>query len=318
MDPTPLRHNDINETTRPLVSVVIPAFNVGRFVGDALKSVLAQGYPALEIFVVDDGSSDDTCEVVERYANDVTLIRQKNAGAAVARNEGIARARGKYIALLDADDFWLPGKLHHQVAHLESHPDVGMCCTGWHVLFPDPSGNYEFPKQEAPRQVHLDPNQSGWIYCELLMDCIVWTSTVVMRRELCECLSGFNPALRRGQDYDYWLRASRQTRIDRFSEQLAVYRMEEGARARKFPDTNWELEVVRGAIDKWGLCGPDGRTLPADKIRKRLWELNFRFAYSQFHSGRYGVARQAFRAALRERPAHLKTQAYFLASALRR
>src|SRR5262245_45417951 len=86
-----------------LVSVVIPAYNSGRFIADAIESVLAQGPLDMELLVVDDGSTDQTAEVVGRYGDAVTLIRQANAGAAVARNTGMRAARGRYVAFLDAD-----------------------------------------------------------------------------------------------------------------------------------------------------------------------------------------------------------------------
>src|SRR5262245_60758400 len=217
---------DIPSRRVPLVSVVIPAHNCGRFIGDALDSVLRQNYPLLEIFVIDDGSTDDTCDVVARYSDRVSLVRQRNAGAAVARNVGMKLARGRYVALLDADDVWLPGKLRLQVDHLERHPDVAMCCTRWHLLYPDAAGAYHFERAASPESVSVDPKWRGWIYCELLLDCEVWTSTVVMRRELDERVGGFDVKLRRGQDYDYWLRASRLTRIDRLDAPLALYRMQ--------------------------------------------------------------------------------------------
>jgi len=300
----------------PLVSVVIPAYNCAHFIGDALDSVVNQDYPALEVFVVDDGSTDETCDVVARYGSAVTLVRQANAGAAVARNEGMRRARGAYVALLDSDDLWLPGKLRLQVDHLERHADVAMCCTRWHLLHPDAAGRYHIERAAAPESAPVDPKFAGWIYRELLLDCEVWTSTVVMRRELSERIGGFDVGLRRGQDYDYWLRASRLTRIDRLDAPLALYRMQV-AHDRKFPDTNWELAVIRRAIERWGTAGPDGRALPEAELRARLWALNYNFGYNQYQGGRYAQARAAFAAALRERPAHLKTMLYTLASKLK-
>ena len=300
----------------PLVSVVIPAYNCGHLISDALDSVVDQDYPALEVFVIDDGSTDETCDVVAHYGSAVTLIRQRNAGAAVARNEGMRRARGEYVALLDADDLWLPGKLRLQVEHLEHHADVGICCTRWHLLHPDVAGHYHIERAAAPESAPVDPGCAGWIYCELLLDCEVWTSTVVMRRELGERIGGFDAELRRGQDYDYWLRASRLTRIDRLDAPLALYRMQV-AHDRKFPDTNWELTVIRRAIEQWGVTGPDGRTLPEAEIRARLWELNYKFGYAQYQNGGYALARAAFAAARRERPLHLKTMLYALASNLK-
>jgi glycosyltransferase involved in cell wall biosynthesis len=307
----------MNASHTPLVSVVIPAYNCARFIGDALDSVVDQNYPALEVLVVDDGSTDETCDVVARYGSAVTLIKQRNAGAAVARNEGMRRARGKYVALLDADDLWLPGKLRLQVDYLERHEDVAMSCTRWHLLHPDAAGRYHIERAVALESVSVDPKCAGWIYCELLLDCGVWTSTVVMRRELGERIGGFDAELRRGQDYDYWLRASRVTRIDRLDAPLALYRMQV-AHDRKFPDTNWELTVIRRAIERWGATGPDGRALPEAELRARLWELNYKFGYTQYLGGRYAMARAAFAAALRERPTHVKTMLYALASNLKR
>ena len=300
----------------PLVSVVIPAYNCADFIAEALDSVVGQDYPAIEVIVVDDGSTDDTCDIVTRYRGAVTLIRQANAGAAVARNEGMRRARGEYVALLDADDVWLPGKLRLQVGHLGRHPNVAMCCTGWHLLHPDAAGGYHFERPAAPESVPVDPKCAGWIYCQLLLECEVWTSTVLMRRDFGERVGGFDPGLRRGQDYDYWLRASRLTRIDRLDAPLALYRMQV-AHDRKFPDTNWELTVIRRAIERWGATGPDGRALSHADLRARLWALNYNFGYAHYQGGRYALARDAFVSALRERPAHLKTLLYALASKLK-
>ncbi|MGC2518225.1 MAG: glycosyltransferase [Burkholderiales bacterium] len=309
--------NGISAQSRaPLVSIVIPAYNCGHFISDALDSVVGQNYAALEVIVVDDGSTDNTCDVVARYGAAVTLIRQRNAGAAVARNEGMRRARGEYVALLDADDLWLPGKLRLQVDYLERHADVALCCTRWHLLHPDAAGHYHIERAAAPESARVDPKCAGWIYCELLLDCEVWTSTVVMRRNLSERIGGFDAELRRGQDYDYWLRASRVTRIDRLDAPLALYRLQV-AHDRKFPDTNWELTVIRRAIERWGATGPDGRALPEAELRARLWALNYQFGYAQYQGGRYTLARAAFAAALRERPAHLKTILYVLASNLK-
>ena len=303
--------------SHPLVSAVIPAYNCARFIGEALESVFAQEYPALEVIVVDDGSTDDTREKVMRYGGRVSLVVQPNSGAAAARNEGIRRSRGKYVAFLDGDDFWLPGKLRHQVDHLERHPNIALCCAGWHVLHPTSSGDYHIAPASAADEVHVNPKCSGWMYCELLLDCVVWTSTVLIRRELCDRIGGFDEALRRGQDYDYWLRASRLTRIDQLDAPLAVYRMGQAGMTAKAPDTNWELMVIRRALQKWGCAGPDGSTVARSRVRNRLAGLNYNFGYRQFSNGRYGVARRAFVAAIRERPAHIKTLLYLIASSFR-
>jgi glycosyltransferase involved in cell wall biosynthesis len=292
------------------VSVVIPAYNSGRFIADAIESVLAQKRSDLELLVVDDGSTDDTPQVVGRYGTAVTLIRQTNAGAAVARNTAMRAARGRYVAFLDADDVWLAGKIDAQIAHLEAHPECSLCCTRWDLLHPDASGSYRIDPTPPARDLAA---YSTLTYADLLLDCHVWTSTVVVRRDLVRQTGGFDPVLRRGQDYDYWLRASRYTPIHRLDASLALYRMGSG-HGKKFADQNWELAVIRKALAQWGVSGPDGGALSPRQVRRRLWQLHFNFGHGQLNVGRTGPAREAFLGALRQRPWHARTLAYFLAS----
>ena len=110
-------------TDRPLVSVVIPAFNAADFVADAIESVLAQDYERIEVIVVDDGSTDGTAAVVSRFP--VRCLSQPNVGSAGARNLGVGAALGSLVSFLDADDLWMPTKLATEVAYLQAHPQVG-------------------------------------------------------------------------------------------------------------------------------------------------------------------------------------------------
>lgn len=113
---------------KPRVSVLIDAYNYGRYVDEAIESVLAQDFPAeeMEILVVDDGSTDDTRERVAKYGKRVQYFYKENGGQASAFNYGIARARGEYVALLDADDYWSPSKIRRVVEEFNSHPDAGL------------------------------------------------------------------------------------------------------------------------------------------------------------------------------------------------
>lgn len=106
----------------PLVSVVIPSYECGKYIGGALRSVREQEYPNTEVIVVDDGSSDDTKQVVAVCDPRVIYVRQERSGPASARNTGILASRGDYIAFLDADDEWLPGKTWRQVAVFRQQP----------------------------------------------------------------------------------------------------------------------------------------------------------------------------------------------------
>src|SRR5438309_4900890 len=102
-------------TDCPLVSVVVPNYNYGRYVREAVDSVLGQTYPAVEVIVVDDGSSDDSLSVLQSYGSKIKLVVQPNGGVHKARNRGIEESKGEFVAFLDADDVWEPTKLERQV-----------------------------------------------------------------------------------------------------------------------------------------------------------------------------------------------------------
>ncbi len=109
-----------------LLSVIIPAYNAALYLGAAIESVLAQGWQAIEIIVVDDGSTDHCVQVAQRYQPLVQCVQQTNCGPGAARNRGIRIAQGEFLAFLDADDLWLPSKLESQMAHLYAHPELDM------------------------------------------------------------------------------------------------------------------------------------------------------------------------------------------------
>lgn len=120
--------------SQPRITALIDTYNYARFLGHALESVLAQDFPAeqMEVLVVDDGSTDDTRAVVARYGSRVRYLHKPNGGQASALNLGFAEARGEFVALLDADDVWLPGKLRRVVEAFDAHPDAGMV---YHTFF---------------------------------------------------------------------------------------------------------------------------------------------------------------------------------------
>ena len=112
-----------------LVSCIVPVFNDERYLGEALESNLAQTYRAIEIIVVDDGSTDTTPAVAARYGDRILYVRQDNAGAPTARNLGLSLARGEFVAFLDADDLWRPEKLQCQMRRFESRPELDLSVT---------------------------------------------------------------------------------------------------------------------------------------------------------------------------------------------
>jgi glycosyltransferase involved in cell wall biosynthesis len=224
-----------------VVSVVIPSYNRAYCLPRAVDSVLQQTHPYVQVIIVDDGSTDDTTAVVSgRYAGDPRVIyhRQANTGISGARNAGLQRATGAYVALLDSDDEWLPWKLELQVACMRAHPEVGMTWTD--MLSINPQGQvmdraylrimYDayrwFPRSEdlfkqseplarlAPRAAaEAGPDRNfywGDIGAQMLMGNVVHTSTVVLTRERAQAVKEFREDLKpAGEDYEFHLRTCR-------------------------------------------------------------------------------------------------------------
>ena len=201
-------------TASPRVSVIIPTFDRGGFLEEAVDSVLAQTFTDFELVVVDDGSTDDTRERLQRFGRRVTCVHQPNRGVSAARNTGVARSSGDLIALLDSDDLWRPAKLARQVAFFEDHPEAQICQTEeiW----------IRRGQRVNPRKRHRKP--SGWIFEPSLALCLVSPSAVMMRRGLLEAAGGFDESLPACEDYDLWLRISRHSPIHLIDDPLVVKR----------------------------------------------------------------------------------------------
>ncbi len=203
----------------PLVSVVIPSYNMARFLPEAIRSVLNQTYSNLEVHVVDDGSADNTREVVDEFRTDNRFVfhHQANRGESGARNTGIRASRGELIALCDADDLWAPRKLELQVPCFEGREDLGVVYTN--TVFVDVRGN-EISTYRTERY-------SGWITHKLLLQNFVTGSTSMIRRE---CLKDelYDERLKTCADYDLWLRLSVKYQFQYLDEITYRYRRWDG------------------------------------------------------------------------------------------
>ena len=179
----------------PTVSVIIPTYNRAWVVKEAIDSVLAQDFHDFEIVVVDDGSTDNTQEILESYQQ-ICVVRQERRGVSAARNAGIARAAGRLITFLDSDDLWLPGKLSAQVAFFNTRPDALICQTEEIWI---KNGARVNPKKRHKKH-------SGMVFERCLELCIVSPSAVMMKRWLFDKIGGFDETLPVCEDYDLWLR----------------------------------------------------------------------------------------------------------------
>lgn len=287
-----------------LVSVIIPAYNCAGTIAETLESVLAQDHGAIEVIVVNDGSKDHTLEVLRGFGDRIRVVDQPNAGPPAARNAGMAAARGDYIAFVDADDIWLQGKVSAQVRHLETHPEVGTVFTEWHIWEPGADGHFTTPPQYQHYLVddRIDERVSGWIYHQLLLTSELLTSTVLLRRSLAERVGSFDLTLWNGDDYDYWIRLSREAQITKLGSVGVLYRQLPGSVSRTPKDMNFEYELVTRALRRWGSAGPDGRTPDPAVLDQRLRQLQLAHGYAHLKRGKAAIAWQVYRDAALQSP----------------
>jgi glycosyltransferase involved in cell wall biosynthesis len=182
------------------VSVVIPCFDQGHYLAEAIESVLAQSVPAAEVVVIDDGSHDNSFEIAGRYPS-VRRLRQPNRGAPAARNAGLAASNRECIVFLDADDRLLPQALEVGARALSKRPHVAFVA-GMSRDIADDGTALAGERQPLVRQDH---------YVRLLEDCFIWSgSSIAYRRSAVESLGGFDESLTAGDDYDLYLRLARR------------------------------------------------------------------------------------------------------------
>jgi glycosyltransferase involved in cell wall biosynthesis len=206
----------------PLVSVIIPTYNRAKFLPAAIDSVLTQTYGQVELIIVDDGSTDDTDQVLSSYGDRIRVLKQQNAGPAIARNRGIGVATGDIIAFLDSDDQWLPSKLERQVESLKAAgPDVICCLCNCTVLYANGGKTSTF----AIADTTPDCATGMWLNpVEVLLNrFVMFNQAIAIRREVLERVGYFDESLRFGEDYELPFRLALEGPWTIIREELVVY-----------------------------------------------------------------------------------------------
>lgn len=217
----------------PRVSVVIPAYG-GDWLDEALDSVRAQSFDDWEMVLIDDGSP---APLAPARADDLVLVRQPNAGPGGARNRGFALARGEYVALLDADDRWLPDKLARQVAFLDERPGYVMACTDFRPF----GGRAARPSPTVRERGGSDGDRIR--FERLFYENCICPSTVIMRREALARTAGMAPHRRIGEDYGLWLRLALLGPVGYLAEVLIERRLHPGSLMHEsLRDGSWLAE----------------------------------------------------------------------------
>ena len=202
----------------PKVSVIIPNYNYEKFIAATVESVLSQTYGNIEIIIIDDGSKDNSLEVLKQFGDKIRVIEQKNAGVSVARNHGVSLSTGEYIAFLDADDIWLPEKLERQIEKFNSDAEIGLVHCSMTLIN---------PKEEPIGE--MNNGQEGFVSEEFLLferGVVVGAgSTALVKRSIFDEVGGFDLRLSTAADWDFCYQVSRKHKIGFVPEPLVLYRM---------------------------------------------------------------------------------------------
>ncbi len=324
-------------TSEGLVSVIIPTYNRSELCRQAAESVLAQTYSDVEVLIVDDGSADDTRDVVSKLDDRVRYIRQDNAGVSAARNRGLQEARGAYIAFLDSDDLWLPWKLEAQISLLKRRPSPGMVWTD--MIAVDEAGNelceaYLRRMYQAYRYFSPEKHfRSSWTIGEIYLDCpdlwndcrcyegnifpwmfmgnLVHTSTVLLRRERQEKVGFFDVTLlKSGEDYDFHSRTCRLGDVAFMDFPTIHYRVGAADQLTQNEHMVWIARNNLKTVLKMLALAKGEILLPRRLIRARMASAHAWVGISEFFENRAAARRHLWKS-LAWLPFQPRTAAYF-------
>ena len=278
----------------PAVSIIIPAYNVTEFIGEALNSVFEQTFTDYEIIVINDGSPDTPQleQVLEPYLSRITYIKQENKGAGAARNAGLKVARGEFVAFLDADDVWLPNFLSEQVALIRSGP-------GYDLVYAD-AKLFGDPNKARGTVMQRDVSELPVTFERLIGDqCIVNTSSVLAVRKAILEVGLFDETLRNSQDFDLWVRLAKRpnARMNFQRKVLVRHRVRQGSLASDgIKSVEGELKVLDKVSQRDDLT-PSERDTLARTVALRTASTEVDRGKRKLLDGEFNAATESFRIA---------------------
>lgn len=290
----------------PTVSTIIAVYNCADYIAESVESALGQSFRDQEIIVVDGGSTDGTRERLQPYRDRIKFMVQTGKGVANARNEAIRASRGEFIAILDADDKWLPNKLAVQMKYLQSHPEIGLLFGDEYYY--DAGGGYRgrWFKDRIPIY-------TGRVFDKLFENNFIGALTAVIKRECFDTVGLFNEDLFYAEDTEMWLRIAYKYPIGYIDEPLAVCRFRPESRSFAF-EKHYQVKtrILNSLLDRY----PDYFRAHPGVRRLGLSNHHYKFGYQYFANGKMHEAKAEFREALRHKPLHLRCLLYWLSCGL--
>jgi len=265
------------------VSVIVPTYNCGTWLAECLQSVLKQSQRPDEIIVIDDGSTDNTVEIVQKYLPEIMFIQQENQGQAAARNNAAAKATGDWLAFLDADDVWLPHKMERQLEYLRQNPRFSMIVSDmFEGADPESKTKSLFSK--------FADIEEGKIFGRLLRSSYIFPSTMLIKKSVFDQYDGFDNSLRFMEDTDLYMKIARDHEIGVIKEQLVFRRRHSTSISKNDGALLMKANFYPSAEERFGPFTPEERAL----IQLHWLESTFAAGYESLLLGKQSLALSCF------------------------
>jgi glycosyltransferase involved in cell wall biosynthesis len=301
---------------RPLVSVVMPAYNCAPFIGETLQSVYRQTYDHWEVIVINDGSTDETAAVLGPHLRTIRYFYQENHGASAARNAAVRQARGELVAFLDADDVWLPEMLEVQVGVMQRAPECGLVFSDGKTLVGTRIRDESLFSRRLEPWIRAhgtgDPLVAkGSLIRELSFWNEIVTSGVMVRRDCFEAVGGFDEQITIAEDYDLWLRIARRYPMAAVRRSLWMYRWRDDSLSGPAEERlqRWTEGRLRVMEKQLPLAPADLRAPLRVHMARQYWEC----ARSSFDADRFLEARRLLVSCLRHDRTFVPAMMFLLA-----
>lgn len=286
-------------TEQQRISIVIPSYNAAHFLPKAIESIRRQTSRVDEVIVVDDGSSDDTEQVIKSLGDDIIYIRQNNSGVSTSRNKGIKKAGGDFIAFLDADDIWLPQKVERQLEVFARHPHAGLvACDRAEIDNEDNVILASLFKKQGLHDLFVElagrpiPN----VLSKLIRTNFIPTSSVIVRKSALEKVGDFDTTIRYGEDLELWARIAMEFDIVCLPDVLTHYRRHDENATNATEKLLLDMVRVMKNIRRLGADKLSNEGINADRVvAQSLWELGYWYFTSTTPRIAYAPLQESFK-----------------------